>query len=90
MTIVIFWLYFFYDLCLFYPIFPSYRHGDIVYITFTEPTTELPPTNSLPDNSGNLTMQELTHLKQDPVDDFLEKQRGLIKRKRDTKLYGHI
>ncbi|CAO3621179.1 unnamed protein product [Cunninghamella blakesleeana] len=65
------------------------KHGDIVYISFTEPIVEPQPVNNSSDNNGNLTMQELSHLKQDSVDDFLEKQRGLIKRKRDTKFCRH-
>ncbi|CAO3614385.1 unnamed protein product [Cunninghamella echinulata] len=65
------------------------KHGDIVYITFTEPVAKPEPTKPLSEHNGNLTVQELSHLKQDSVDDFLEKQRGLIKRKKDTKFCRH-
>lgn len=38
------------------------------------------------DANGNIAFDKLSHIKQDPVDDFLEKQRGLIKRPKDPKL----
>lgn len=55
--------------------FSLYRHGDIIYVSYVEP--EIQNSVDIPDE---------TQVKQDEVDDFLEKQRGLIDRKKDLKL----
>jgi nuclear protein localization family protein 4 len=55
------------------------RHGDIIYITYVRPEEE----ETKPNNSNS---NALISVKQDAVDDFLEKQRGLIDRKKDLKL----
>jgi nuclear protein localization family protein 4 len=62
------------------------RHGDIVYVTYTEPIVEAEPKTPSTDAKGNVAFEKLADIKQDPVDDFLEKQRGLIKRPKDSKL----
>lgn len=59
-----------------------YRHGDIVYITYVEPKTEEPQTTG----ANAEAPASVASVKQDEVDDFLEKQRGLIQRKKDPKL----
>jgi nuclear protein localization family protein 4 len=63
------------------------RHGDIVYVTYTEPPMDTeskqPPAS---DANGSIAFDKLSHIEQDPVNDFLEKQRGLIKRPKDPKL----
>ena len=53
-----------------------FRNGDIIYVSYVEPITEEP----------SASIESTTTVKQNPVDDFLEKQRGLIDRKRDPKL----
>jgi nuclear protein localization family protein 4 len=55
-----------------------YRHGDIIYVTYVEPTLEQ-------QQETNVSVTA-SPIKQDEVDDFLEKQRGLIDRKKDLKL----
>ncbi|KAI8093238.1 NPL4 family-domain-containing protein [Halteromyces radiatus] len=67
------------------------KHGDIVYVTYTDPEDNKPADIQppVPDINGNISMDKLAHTKQDPVDDFLEKQRGLIKRSKDPKFCRH-
>ncbi|ORZ15764.1 NPL4 family-domain-containing protein [Absidia repens] len=65
------------------------KHGDIIYVTYTEPIVEPEPKAPTPDGKGNITFEKLADIKQDPVDDFLEKQRGLIKRPKDSKFCRH-
>lgn len=64
------------------------RHGDIVFVTYTEPTQPEPAQSATPnaDPSGLVPIDALASIKQDKVDDFLDKERGLIKRPKDTKL----
>lgn len=55
------------------------RHGDIVYVSYVEPQE---PGQAESTESA----AQVNNVKQDEVDDFLEKQRGLIHRKKDPKL----
>ncbi|CEP10539.1 hypothetical protein [Parasitella parasitica] len=61
------------------------KHGDIVYISYVEPQ-EPHPEDLLNVNSVDINPN---NVKQDQVDDFLEKQRGLIDRKKDPKFCRH-
>lgn len=61
------------------------KHGDIVYITYVEPKTEEAQTTE----SNAEASASVANVKQDEVDDFLEKQRGLIQRKKDPKFCRH-
>jgi hypothetical protein len=54
-------------------------------VTFKEPTLETGGSNTIQTDS-KVTSSNLS-VKQDPVDDLLEKQDGLIKRDKDQKLY---
>ncbi|KAI8393556.1 NPL4 family-domain-containing protein [Radiomyces spectabilis] len=72
------------------------KHGDIVYITYVEPVQEQEPVKTTQEErkpqtttSGYIPIEELSNIKQDAVDDFLEKQRGLIQRSKDTKFCRH-
>ncbi|CDS13979.1 hypothetical protein LRAMOSA06151 [Lichtheimia ramosa] len=68
------------------------KHGDIVYVTYAEkPTaTEAASSSSTAANSSEfIPMNDLANIKQEPVDDLLEKERGLIKRPKDTKFCRH-
>ncbi|RHZ78677.1 hypothetical protein Glove_158g49 [Diversispora epigaea] len=56
------------------------RHGDLIYVTFEE---------AVDSNQMKETTKSTTSVKQDSVDDFLEKQDGLIKRQRDPKFCKH-
>lgn len=58
-----------------------FRHGDIVYVSYVEPQE---PQHDLVNNDSAEIRPN--NVKQDEVDDFLEKQRGLIDRKKDPKL----
>lgn len=59
------------------------RHGDIVYVTYVEP--QEPQQQQVVNGTGSVDINP-TNVKQDQVDDFLGKQRGLIDRKKDPKL----
>lgn len=59
-----------------------FRHGDIIYVSYAE---QAQPIDNHKDTDSSPPMLR-DHVKQDPVDDFLEKQRGLIHRKKDPKL----
>ncbi|RCI01458.1 nuclear protein localization protein 4 [Rhizopus azygosporus] len=61
------------------------KHGDIIYVSYAE---QAQPTDSHKDTDTSSPMSR-DHVKQDPVDDFLEKQRGLIHRKKDPKFCRH-
>ncbi|KAI9491155.1 NPL4 family-domain-containing protein [Zychaea mexicana] len=76
------------------------KHGDIVYVSFPELTSTTdaaasPSSSSAPaqpqprDASGYIPIDDLASVKQDNVDDFLEKQRGLIKRPKDSDFCRH-
>lgn len=68
--------------CVIYQSFSAFfRHGDIVYIHYVEPQAP-----QQQDQAVNDTAASSDDIKQDQVDDFLEKQRGLIDRKKDPKL----
>ncbi|CAG8646349.1 4275_t:CDS:10 [Acaulospora morrowiae] len=58
-------------------------HGALIYATFEE-TSDIQDDKMVTDNSS-----AQINVKQDPVDDFLEKQDGLIKRERDPKFCKH-
>ncbi|KAI9311699.1 NPL4 family-domain-containing protein [Dichotomocladium elegans] len=60
------------------------KHGDIVYVSYAEDAD-----SSVDTANSAATSIIPTHIKQDPVDDFLEKQRGLISRKKDPKFCRH-
>ncbi|KAI8992135.1 NPL4 family-domain-containing protein [Mycotypha africana] len=67
------------------------KHGDIVYVSYTEtqqqPDLEkdtVPITHNKTSNNVDIPT-----IKQDEVDDFLESQRGLIHRKKDPKFCRH-
>lgn len=51
------------------------RHGDIIYVSYVEPEIQ-----------NSVEIPNEAQVKKDEVDDFLEKQRGLIDRKKDLKL----
>ncbi|KAI7903927.1 NPL4 family-domain-containing protein [Cokeromyces recurvatus] len=57
------------------------KHGDIVYVHYVDPLVQQQ------NQSKEETAQR--NVKQDEVDDFLEKQRGLIHRKKDPKFCRH-
>ncbi|KAI7896832.1 NPL4 family-domain-containing protein [Mucor mucedo] len=57
------------------------KHGDIIYVTYSKPEEE----QVKPNSNENAPIS----VKQDAVDDFLEKQRGLIDRKKDPKFCRH-
>ncbi|CEG77512.1 hypothetical protein RMATCC62417_12251 [Rhizopus microsporus] len=61
------------------------KHGDIIYVSYAE---QAQPTDNHKDTDISPPMPR-DHVKQDPVDDFLEKQRGLIHRKKDPKFCRH-
>ncbi|ORE03078.1 polyubiquitin-tagged protein recognition complex, Npl4 component [Rhizopus microsporus var. microsporus] len=61
------------------------KHGDIVYVSYAE---QAQPIVNHKDTDTSSPMPR-DHVKQDPVDDFLEKQRGLIHRKKDPKFCRH-
>ncbi|KAI8989414.1 NPL4 family-domain-containing protein [Pilobolus umbonatus] len=54
------------------------KHGDIVYVTYVEPQQTMGTESPV-----------IPTVKQDEVDDYLEKQRGLITRKKDPKFCRH-
>ncbi|CAG8491149.1 3632_t:CDS:2, partial [Acaulospora colombiana] len=60
-------------------------HGDLIYITFEETSSP----NVQDDKTITGKSSAPVDFKQDPVDDFLEKQDGLIKRERDPKFCKH-
>ncbi|KAI8365715.1 NPL4 family-domain-containing protein [Blakeslea trispora] len=60
------------------------RHGDIVYISFADSSEQQPSQEKQTQNDS-----PYTNVKQDEVDDYLEKQRGLIDRKKDPKFCRH-
>ncbi|KAG1095778.1 hypothetical protein G6F42_018491 [Rhizopus arrhizus] len=62
------------------------KHGDIVYVTYVEP--QEPQQQQVVNGTGSVDINP-TNVKQDQVDDFLEKQRGLIDRKKDPKFCRH-
>ncbi|KAF1806301.1 NPL4 family-domain-containing protein [Mucor lusitanicus] len=62
------------------------KHGDIVYIHYVEPQEQQQVANGTAAASDDI---KPNHVKQDEVDDFLEKQRGLIDRKKDPKFCRH-
>ncbi|EIE81923.1 hypothetical protein G6F46_005649 [Rhizopus delemar] len=61
------------------------KHGDIVYVSYIENNKS---TEELNNNDSTVVVPRDT-IKQDAVDDFLEKQRGLIDRKKDPKFCRH-
>ncbi|ORY94257.1 NPL4 family-domain-containing protein [Syncephalastrum racemosum] len=67
------------------------KHGDIVFVTYAEPTQPEPAqtTTTSADPSGLVPIDALASIKQDKVDDFLDKERGLIKRPKDSKFCRH-
>jgi nuclear protein localization family protein 4 len=60
----------------------SCRHGDIIYVSYVEAQ---PPQQHQEADATN-TEVSFNNVKQDEVDNFLEKQRGLIDRPKDQKL----
>lgn len=54
-----------------------------MYVTYVEP--QEPQQQQVVNGTGSVDINP-TNVKQDQVDDFLEKQRGLIDRKKDPKL----
>ncbi|GAN03833.1 endoplasmic reticulum and nuclear membrane proteinc Npl4 [Mucor ambiguus] len=64
------------------------KHGDIVYIHYVEPQE---PQQQQKGVHGTASLDDIkpNNVKQDEVDDFLEKQRGLIDRKKDPKFCRH-
>ncbi|KAI9352380.1 NPL4 family-domain-containing protein [Pilaira anomala] len=56
------------------------KHGDIIYVTYVEPESQ----HNVP-----IQQEEINNVNQDDVDNFLEKQRGLIDRKKDVKFCRH-
>ncbi|KAG0174507.1 nuclear protein localization protein 4 [Apophysomyces sp. BC1034] len=66
------------------------KHGDIVFVSYVEPTVETTESHGpRKDTAGYIAIDDLPTIKQDKVDDFLEKQRGLIKRAKDPKFCRH-
>ncbi|CAG8650560.1 15920_t:CDS:10, partial [Cetraspora pellucida] len=61
------------------------RHGDLLFITYQENVTS----ESSKTNNVGTKPSTLFDIKQDPIDDFLGKQDGLIKRGRDPKFCKH-
>ncbi|KAI9268771.1 NPL4 family-domain-containing protein [Sporodiniella umbellata] len=60
------------------------KHGDIIYVSYKEGSGEQ---NTSQDKPESVISKE--NVKQEPVDDFLEKQRGLIERKKDANFCRH-
>ncbi|GAA5804888.1 hypothetical protein HPULCUR_010397 [Helicostylum pulchrum] len=54
------------------------KHGDIIYVSYVEPEIQ-----------NSVEIPNEAQVKKDEVDDFLEKQRGLIDRKKDLKFCRH-
>ncbi|KAF7725616.1 nuclear protein localization protein 4 [Apophysomyces ossiformis] len=66
------------------------KHGDIVFVSYIEPTPgPLAVHGSQKEASGTVGIDDLQSIKQHQVDDFLEKERGLIKRPKDSKFCRH-
>ncbi|KAI7846753.1 NPL4 family, putative zinc binding region-domain-containing protein [Circinella umbellata] len=68
------------------------KHGDIVYYhrgSSSSSSTAAAQQPKPKDSSGYIPIDDLQSIKQDEVDNFLEKQRGLIKRPRDTDFCRH-
>ncbi|CAB4385885.1 unnamed protein product [Rhizophagus irregularis] len=63
------------------------KHGDLLFVTFKEPTLETDGSNTIQTDS-KATSSNLS-VRQDPVDELLEKQDGLIKRDKDPKFCKH-
>lgn len=59
-----------------------------MYVTFSAAESAPSETRTAPrtDPSGYVPLNELPSVQQDEVDNYLEKQRGLISRPRDSKL----
>ncbi|CAG8518029.1 19012_t:CDS:10 [Dentiscutata erythropus] len=60
-------------------------HGELVFVTYQEAVAS----NSSQTNNVGTKASMPSDIKQDPIDDFLEKQDGLIKRGRDSKFCKH-
>ncbi|CAG8653286.1 2671_t:CDS:10 [Funneliformis mosseae] len=67
------------------------NHGDLLYVTFVQPTPETDGSNTMQTESvvTKTTTPAPLNVKQDPVDDLLDKQDGLIKRNKDPKFCKH-
>jgi nuclear protein localization family protein 4 len=63
------------------------KHGDLLYVKFEGPTPETDGSNATA--TVKTTTPFPLNVKQDPVDDLLEKQDGLIKRNKDPKFCKH-